>query len=219
MPKNRTLEIKSTRRKVSNSIEIQTAVKRLREIEPSEGIMTRGKRRRIEEALKYQNNDEEKDDENKNDEKKCTISIVLKRLTKADFIKAGMLPNEIVSNESHDKSTTTNNSWERETGTTINVTETTIAKPDFAPKEIVWAKIRGFPHWPAKISCVTTTANGKIMYEVKWYNDYRCTKIHKMQVFKFLENFEKFSSKFDEVIGLKTAAFEALYEYRQHKMK
>lgn len=62
------------------------------------------------------------------------------------------------------------------------------------------------------------TANGNIMYKVKWFNDYRYIKIHKLQIQNFLQNFELFANKFDETVGLRTAAFEALYEYRANKM-
>lgn len=99
---------------------------------------------------------------------------------------------------------------------TYSTTETNaVAKPEHRVNEIIWAKIKGFAHWPAKIAKISSTANGNIFYEVVWYNDYRRTKIYKLQVFKFFENFEKFASKFDEVVGLKTAAFEAMYEYKK----
>lgn len=57
------------------------------------------------------------------------------------------------------------------------------------------------------------------MYEIVWCNDYRRSKIHKKQISKFLENFEIYSKSFDDFIGLKTAAFEAMYEYRKEKQK
>lgn len=90
----------------------------------------------------------------------------------------------------------------------------TIAKPDFKINEIIWAKIKGSVHWPAKIDRILSKSNGTIMYDVIWYNDYRRSKIYKLQAVKFLENFEKYSERFDDVVGLKTAAFEAMYEYR-----
>ena len=30
----------------------------------------------------------------------------------------------------------------------------------FKEKEVVWAKMRGHPHWPAKVSCVDTKGGG-----------------------------------------------------------
>lgn len=63
-----------------------------------------------------------------------------------------------------------------------------------------------------------TSAAGAIMYEISWYNDYRKSKIYKSQAHKFLNNFEEFSAKFDDIIGLRTAAFEAMYEYRRKFM-
>lgn len=92
----------------------------------------------------------------------------------------------------------------------------TIACPEFNVNEIIWAKIKGFSHWPAKIERIITRPNGSVMYEVRWYNDYRKTKLYKLQVFKFFENFEKYAEKFNDVIGLKVAAFEAMYEYRKN---
>lgn len=90
----------------------------------------------------------------------------------------------------------------------------TIAKPDFLVGDIIWAKIKGSVHWPAKIDRILTKANRVMMYEIIWYNDYRRSKIYRLQANKFLENFEQYASRFDDVIGLKTAAFEAMFEYR-----
>lgn len=94
----------------------------------------------------------------------------------------------------------------------------TLAKPDFKINDIVWGKIKGSPHWPAKIDRITATSNGLIMYELVWYNDYRRTKVNRLQVFNFLDNFEKFAKRFGDIIGLKTAGFEAMYEYRRKMM-
>lgn len=90
-----------------------------------------------------------------------------------------------------------------------------LVKPDFVLNEIIWAKIKGSAHWPAKIERMVVTASGLLLYDIKWYNDYRRSKIHRTQAFKFLQNFEKYAVKFDHVIGLRTAAFEAMYEYRR----
>lgn len=53
------------------------------------------------------------------------------------------------------------------------------------------------------------------MYDIVWFNDYRHSNIYKSQAYKFFEQFEKFADKFDDVIGLKAAAFEAMYEYKK----
>lgn len=78
--------------------------------------------------------------------------------------------------------------------------ELAIVKPDFTKNEIIWAKIRGSHHWPAKIDRIYTTPRGLIMLEIIWYNDYRRSKIHKTQAYKFLENFESFAVKFDDIM-------------------
>lgn len=75
--------------------------------------------------------------------------------------------------------------------------------------EIVWAKIKGFVHWPCKV----LSFRGKLMAEVYWFNDYRKTKLYKTQLYKFLKNFDKFAERFDDTIGLRTAATEALICY------
>lgn len=85
----------------------------------------------------------------------------------------------------------------------------TVAEIDFKIGEIVWAKIKGFPHWPAEI----VTFHSNKMLEVVWFNDYRKTKLYKTQLFKFLTNFETFSTNFDNAVGLQTAAKEAMISY------
>lgn len=84
-----------------------------------------------------------------------------------------------------------------------------VAKFQYSINEIVWTKIRGFPHWPAK---VIANERGKVStrYEVLWLNDYRKSKVYESQMFKFYPNFEEFSAKFSTTIGLETAAKEAL---------
>lgn len=85
-----------------------------------------------------------------------------------------------------------------------------MAQIDFKIGEIVWAKIKGFPHWPCVIR-----AFHKNMAIVFWFNDYRQTKIYRTQLFKFLPNFDTFSKLFSQKIGLETAAKEALIAYGQ----
>lgn len=94
---------------------------------------------------------------------------------------------------------------------------TTVAIITFSPNEIVWGKIKGSVHWPAKIDRIINTARG-YMYEIRWYNDHRRTKVGKNQIFKFLPNFESFAVNFDKVVGVKAAALEAMIDYKR-KMK
>lgn len=91
----------------------------------------------------------------------------------------------------------------------LTSSNTQMMKIDFKVGEVVWAKIRGHPHWPAKIKSFSSSK----MAIVVWFNDYRVTKIYRTQLFKFLNNFDSFAKNFDNTIGLKTAAQEALMFY------
>lgn len=84
-----------------------------------------------------------------------------------------------------------------------------VAIIEFAVNEIVWAKIKGHNAWPAQIISFPTNK----MVLVRWFNDYRETKIYRTQIFKFLLNFDRFSVNFNKTAGLYTAAREALYSY------
>lgn len=84
-------------------------------------------------------------------------------------------------------------------------TDTTVAVNHLVVGEVIWGKIRGWPHWPAKI----IRFHGRLV-EVEWFNDYRTTKLYKSQVFKFYPNYDIFAEKFATSVGLKTAATEAL---------
>lgn len=81
----------------------------------------------------------------------------------------------------------------------------TIAKLDFKINEIVWGKIRGSSHWPAKIVSIDNRR-----YKVEWFNDYRTTNLFRTQLYKFESNFHTFAQKFSTSIALETAAKEAL---------
>lgn len=87
--------------------------------------------------------------------------------------------------------------------------DTTVNTIDFKVNEVVWAKIKGHPHWPAKIKCFPSNR----MVTVVWFNDYRTTKIYRTQLFKFLVNFDSFAKNFDSTIGLRAAAQEGLMYY------
>lgn len=84
----------------------------------------------------------------------------------------------------------------------------TIAILDFKVGDIVWAKLRGSPPWPAKILNIIPSRNSTI--EIYWLNDYRTSKVFKTQIFKFHTNFELFSKNAEHRIGLETAIKEAL---------
>ncbi|XP_055326601.1 uncharacterized protein LOC129580316 [Sitodiplosis mosellana] len=87
----------------------------------------------------------------------------------------------------------------------------TVAQIIFKVDEVVWAKIKGHPHWPARIKCFPSAK----MAIVVWFNDYRTTKIYRTQLHKFLTNFDKFAVRFRDTIGLETAAKEGLIYYGQ----
>lgn len=91
--------------------------------------------------------------------------------------------------------------------------DSTVAQPSSTPEfklnEIIWAKIKGSPEWPAKIVDFPSAK----MALVVWFNDNRKTKVYRTQLYKFLINYDKFSVNFEKHIGLKTAAREALYAF------
>lgn len=87
-----------------------------------------------------------------------------------------------------------------------------MVKIEFHINEIVWCKIKGCPHWPAQILAFPSNK----MALVKWFNDYRQTKVYRTQLFKFLANFDQYALRFDDVVGLKTASREALIVFGQN---
>lgn len=89
---------------------------------------------------------------------------------------------------------------------------TMVSQIQFSVGEIVWARIKGHPHWPARI--VSFPSNK--MAWVTWFNDYRKTKLYRTQLFKFLLNFDEFAKRFKDSVGLETAAREALICYGQN---
>lgn len=84
-----------------------------------------------------------------------------------------------------------------------------VACIDYKVGETVWAKIKGSPHWPAKIKALPSSTKAIVV----WFNDYRITKIYKTQMYKFIIHFDQFSKQFDEKVGLRVAAEEALRYY------
>lgn len=83
----------------------------------------------------------------------------------------------------------------------------------FKVDEVIWGKIRGWPHWPAKVTRIEQRR-----FEVEWFNDYRKTKLFRSQMFKFQPNFDIFSEKFSTTIGLEDAACEAFMYLAKKKM-
>lgn len=79
----------------------------------------------------------------------------------------------------------------------------------FKEGEVIWCKLKGFVHWPARIESITKIG-GRYSYTVYWFNDYRLSKVFENQLFKFEENFKKFSCNFQNRLGLETASKEAL---------
>lgn len=84
-----------------------------------------------------------------------------------------------------------------------------VANLDWRVGEIIWAKIKGWPTWPGQIKSFPSAR----MVEVIWLNDYRKTRLYRTQMFKFLNNFDRFAVDFDNVVGLEGAAREGLIKY------
>lgn len=83
-------------------------------------------------------------------------------------------------------------------------TSNTVSVLEFELNEVIWAKIKGFTEWPAKIVGIE-----KNKYEIFWFNDYRRSKVFRSQIKKFNnENFEKFSK--NKRLGLEAAIKEAI---------
>lgn len=183
---------------------VSVTTKRLRDFKTEDdysGIMTRAKRRKVEELQ----HDETKKNSRETKEKTPQLAQkTSKPMHKTP--KSKRQPSPQIRNSPQPIQKTKNEQIENKLA---------IEKPEFQLNDIIWAKIRGHVHWPAKIKNIILSQSSLVMFEIVWYNDYRRSKIHRTQATKFLENFEKFATKFDEVIGLRTAAFEAMYEYRK----
>lgn len=83
-----------------------------------------------------------------------------------------------------------------------------MALPEFSTNEIIWARIRGHPYWPAKV--VRIYGVRLQMLEILWLNDYRRSKINKGQAKKFLTHFREYAAGFNKHVGLETAAKEGM---------
>lgn len=83
----------------------------------------------------------------------------------------------------------------------------TICIIPFSIDEVIWGKIRGWPHWPCRILEIDTRRQ---RFKVYWFNDYRTTNLFRSQIFKFYPNFDIFAEKLSTTIGLKDATKEAM---------
>lgn len=118
--------------------------------------------------------------------------------------KSGSKVDETTTNNEPNVTTSTEGKNMEKSGA-VNLNTNTVATVEFSPGEIIWGKIRGWPHWPAKVKRLENKR-----YGVVWLNDYRTTKLYKTQMFKFHSNCDKFSEKAHSSIGLETAVKEAL---------
>ncbi|KAK9506856.1 hypothetical protein O3M35_008715 [Rhynocoris fuscipes] len=66
------------------------------------------------------------------------------------------------------------------------------AKPKFAPGDKVFAKVRGYPPWPAKIEGLADETPNKMRYHVYFYGTGETAVIKAEDVFAFVENKVKF---------------------------
>lgn len=89
--------------------------------------------------------------------------------------------------------------------TEIHSNQLQIVQPDFSESEIVWAKLRGSPHWPAQ---VLSFINNKA--EIFWFGDGRKSIVFTTQLFKFNSNLAEFSKKCNSNGKLLVAMNEAV---------
>lgn len=82
--------------------------------------------------------------------------------------------------------------------------ESAIAMIEFSIDEVVWGKLKGHPHWPAKICKFE-----KNKFEIFWFNDYRKSTVYRSQLFKFNDSNVKAFSKVLKG-GLEAAIKEAI---------
>lgn len=83
----------------------------------------------------------------------------------------------------------------------------TVAVNNFSVGTIVWCKIKGFRHWPARI----VKLEGKKI-TVFWYNDYRISTVSILQLTPFVKFCKKYSKS--ATISLSTAIKEALIDIK-----
>lgn len=93
-------------------------------------------------------------------------------------------------------------------GTTNERNNTQIARIQFREGDVIWAKIRGSPHWPAKIEEIL---HGRTqMYKIYWFNDYRRSKVYGTQIQKFFDHFNEHENTIAHHVGLEMAVKEAI---------
>lgn len=78
----------------------------------------------------------------------------------------------------------------------------------FQVGEVVWAKLRGHPHWPATIECFHYGRTQ--MVDIVWFNDYRKTKVYLTQLQFFFSYIGTYKPLFEKHVGLQCAVNEAL---------
>lgn len=98
-----------------------------------------------------------------------------------------------------------------------NVHSNQIVKAAFQEGEVVWAKIRGHPFWPATIECFHYGRTQ--MIDVRWFNDYRKTKLYTTQLQNFFPNYDSHKHLFEHHVGLECAVKEALIYIGHKKFK
>lgn len=164
--------------------------------------LTRSKRRKLDETIsthiETQNNGSEK----------SSVALSSSNLLVAPI--ANMEPSADSQNVERAASEETGTS----NASTINGSNHAMAICTQPPKvgEVIWGKIRGWPHWPGKIVHIFPR-----QFEVIWYNDFRVTKLYRSQIFKFVANFQIFAEKFDTTIGLREAAEQAMHDLMKRR--
>lgn len=77
--------------------------------------------------------------------------------------------------EVHSESTTTMMKEAKSSGSNA------LAQIPYSVDEVVFTKLKGFPHWPSRI-----LRSDKNKYEIYWFKDYRTSMVFHTQIFKFL---------------------------------
>lgn len=117
----------------------------------------------------------------------------------------------------HDELSDSNKCPEKHSESTITMTKeakstgsNALAKLPYSVDEVVFTKLKGFPHWPSKILRLD-----KNKYEVYWFKDYRTSMVFHTQIFKFLPNYKEFTTKYSKNLKFMTAVKEAIIFSKQ----
>lgn len=96
----------------------------------------------------------------------------------------------------------------------IKIPHNAIALLDYSIGEIVWCKLKGWPHWPCKILDIEYKRS--VIYLVYWFKDnHRTSKVFKSQLFKFKENFKTLSENGSENAQLEAAIKEGIIKFNE----